>query len=98
MLCVLDVAVGEIGVGGSSDAAPGNVTSERVELETVAKNVESTTGGAQDVGKGSCVNVRMDACSVGALVQHGSVLFTLMTGNNVTAFCCVLKISPAAVF
>jgi len=49
---VLDVVVGELGVG-SGNAAPSDATAERVELETVAKNIESTTGGAQEVGEGS---------------------------------------------
>jgi len=40
---------GGIGVG-SGDALPADGTAERVELETVAKTIESTTGVAQSEG------------------------------------------------
>jgi len=76
VLCVLDVVIGELGVG-SGDAAPGNAAAERVELETVAKDVESTTGGAQDVGKGSLwMLCKLHKCMPcwWFLVQHGSIL------------------------
>jgi len=46
------VVLGELGVG-SGDAAPADASAKRVELETVAKSVGSTAGGAQDVGEGS---------------------------------------------
>jgi len=45
----LNMVDGGIGVG-SGDAAPADGTAERVELETVATTIESTTGVAQSEG------------------------------------------------
>ena len=75
---MLDVVIGKLEVNSSGDAARSDTTAKRVELEAVAKSVESTTGCTHNVAEGSldavCI-ARMHALLV--VVRFSMVWFCL---------------------